>query len=95
MADLPSEEVTTHPLDGTEPEGPITNKDVLNDILNDGEVDPLTKFMTEKEAEEKAQKEKDEKVKKATEGMSNQSYPDRFPQPFSLIVSFRVAQFRP
>ncbi|KAK5048993.1 hypothetical protein LTR84_005415 [Exophiala bonariae] len=69
MSDLLSEEVTTHPLDGTEPNGTSTNKDVLDNLFKDGEIDPLTKLMAEKEAKEKAQKEKEEKIKKATEGM--------------------------
>lgn len=73
MSDLPSEEVTTHPLDGGEPNGTATNDDLLNELLNDGEDDPLTKFILEKEAKEKVQKAKEEKVKKVAEGMSGVS----------------------
>jgi hypothetical protein len=71
MSDLPSEEVTTHPLDGGEPNGAATNDDLLNKLLIDGEDDPLTKLILENEANEKAQKAKEEKVKKVAEGMSD------------------------
>lgn len=73
MADLPSEDVTTHPLDGGEPNGTESNEDVLNGLLNNGEDDPLTKILLEKEAKEKIQKERDEKLKKAAEGMYDPS----------------------
>jgi hypothetical protein len=39
--------------------------------LIDGEDDPLTKLVLENEAKEMAQKEKEEKVKKVAEGMSD------------------------